>query len=90
MDELPAELRLELVGEKEVTLPRFTGYISRALFLNMMRLVDPAEAMMLHEPESVKPYSVTPLMFKSRARTPSGYVLDPAYPCRVGFQVSVR
>ena len=86
MDELPAELRLELVGEKEVTLPRFTGYISRALFLNMMRLVDPAEAMMLHEPESVKPYSVTPLMFKSRARTPSGYVLDPAYPCRVGFR----
>ncbi|MBS7630098.1 CRISPR-associated endoribonuclease Cas6 [Candidatus Bathyarchaeota archaeon] len=83
---MPSELLIELVGEKEVSLPRFTGYISRALFLHMMRAVDPGEAAELHESDVMKPYSVTQLMFKARLRSPSGYVLDPSYPCRVGFR----
>jgi len=86
LTEMPSELLLELIGEKEVTLPRFTGYVSRALLLHIMRLMDPEEAAELHEPDAMKPYSVTPLKFKSRMRTPTGYVLDTAYPCRVGFR----
>ncbi|MBW1715643.1 MAG: CRISPR-associated endoribonuclease Cas6, partial [Deltaproteobacteria bacterium] len=66
--------------------PLFTGYISRGLLLAMLRRVDPVLAQRLHEPQSPKPYSVTPLRFKSRARTRDGYVLDPAYPCRVKFR----
>ncbi|MGQ9680616.1 MAG: CRISPR-associated endoribonuclease Cas6 [Candidatus Bathyarchaeia archaeon] len=83
---MPSELLLELIGERGVTLPRFTGYVSRGLFLHMMRSVDPGEALRLHKSDVAKPYSVTPLMFKARARSPSGYLLDPSYPCRVGFR----
>lgn len=75
-----------MYGEKELALPRFTGYISRGLLLTMLRRVDPALAQRLHEPQASKPYSVTPLRFKSKARTRDGYVLDPAYPCRVKFR----
>ena len=31
----------------------------------------------------MKPYSVTPLYFRSKRRIETGYVLDPIYPCRV-------
>jgi CRISPR-associated endoribonuclease Cas6 len=75
-----------MYGEKELALPRFTGYISRGLLLAMLKRVDPVLAQRLHEPQSPKPYSVTPLRFKSRARTRDGYVIDPAYPCRVKFR----
>ena len=70
-------------------LPRFTGYISRGLLLTMIRRIDPSEAQELHEPQVQKPYSVTPLRFKSKTRTAEGYVLDPAFPCRVGFRFLV-
>lgn len=83
---IPSELEFEMYGEKELVLPRFTGYISRGLLLTMIRRVDPMMAQMLHEPQTTKPYSVTPLRFKSKARTPDGYILDPAYPCRVKFR----
>lgn len=83
---IPTELGLEMYGEKEVSLPRFTGYISRGLLLTLIRRMDPKEAQELHEPQRQKPYSVTPLRFKSKARTAEGYVLDPAYPCRVKFR----
>jgi len=35
---------------------------------------------------TAKPYSVTPLRFKSRARSEKGYVLDPLFPCHVRFR----
>ena len=83
---IPTELGFEMYAEKEVVLPRFTGYISRGLILALIRRTNPKEAQELHEPQVQKPYSVTPLRFKSRARTVEGYVLDPAYPCRVKFR----
>jgi len=83
---IPAELELEMYGEKEVSLPRFTGYVARGLLLTMLGRVDPALAQRLHEPQVQKAYSVTPLRFKSKARTEDGYVLDPAFPCRVRFR----
>jgi len=85
---IPTELSLEMHADKEVTLPRFTGYISRSLLLAMVRRVDPREAQVLHESQTQKPYLVTPLRFRSRARTEEGYVLGQAYACRVGFRVT--
>lgn len=86
MGGIPTEFGFEMYAEKEVTLPRFTGYISRGLLLAAMRRTDPVEAQEMHEFQVQKPYSVTPLRFKSRARTSEGYVLDPTYPCRVKFR----
>lgn len=84
---IPTELEFEMYGEKEITLPKFTGYITRGLLLTMLRRADPRIAQRLHEPQTPKPYSVTPLMFKSKSRTPDGYFLDPTYTCQVHFSL---
>jgi len=83
---IPVEMTVETYGEKDVTLPRFTGYVSRGLLLHMLHRVDPGLSQALHEPEMVKPYSVSILRFRSKGRTPEGYVLDSMHPCRVGFR----
>jgi len=83
---LPVEIGLEMYGEKEVVLPFFTGYVARGLLLHVVRQVDPAASGLLHELNVSKPYSVTPLRFKSKSRTEDGYVLDPLLPCRVRFR----
>ncbi|MEM2094545.1 MAG: CRISPR-associated endoribonuclease Cas6 [Candidatus Bathyarchaeia archaeon] len=83
---MPVEMRVEMYPEKEVVLPRFTGYVSRGLLLHMLKRVDPGIAQRLHEPDKMKPYSVTRLMFRSRGKTPEGYVVDPSYPCSVAFR----
>jgi len=83
---MPVEMRLETYLEKDIALPRFTGYVSRGLLLHMLKRVDPGAAQRLHEPQRMKPYSVTRLMFKSKARAPEGYIVDSTYPCRVAFR----
>ena len=83
---IPVEMMVEMYGEKDVALPRFTGYVSRGLLLHMLHRVDPGLSQALHEPEKPKPYSVTRLVFRSKGRAPEGYVLDSAYPCRAGFR----
>lgn len=83
---MPTEIVFEMYAGRELTLPLFTGYISRGLLLHIIRQVNPAIAQKLHELEVTKPYSVTPLWFKSKTRSSEGYLLDPAYPCRVGFR----
>lgn len=80
---MPVEFRLELQAEKEVFLPLFTGHIARGLLLHMLQQVNPAISIHLHEPNVPKPYSVTPLYFKSKSKTKEGYTLDPAFPCRL-------
>ncbi|MEN3037080.1 MAG: CRISPR-associated endoribonuclease Cas6, partial [Candidatus Methanosuratincola petrocarbonis] len=75
------EFEFVLRGEEEIQLPLFTGYISRGILLNMVRQVNPSSSQSLHESNVVKPYSVTPLFFKSRRRTDTGYILDPSSPC---------
>lgn len=80
---MPTELNLEMYSESEVLLPRFTGYISRGLLLHMLQQVDPTVSQRLHEPNIMKPYSVTPLYFRSRKKNGQGYLLDPRSPCRV-------
>lgn len=69
-----------------MTLPLFTGHVARGLLLHFIRLVDPAASGLLHELNVSKPYSVTPLRFKSSSRNENGYVLDPQFPCKVGFR----
>jgi len=83
---LPVEITLEMYAEKSVVLPFFTGYVARGLLLHMIRQVDPAASGLLHELNVSKPYSVTPLRFRSMGRTDSGYMLDPQLPCRVSFR----
>lgn len=78
---MPAELEFVLRLDGELRLPLFTGYISRGILLNLIRQADPASSQSLHEPNITKPYSVTPLCFKSQRRTAAGYLLDPSSPC---------
>ncbi len=67
--------------DEEIQLPRFTGYISRGILLNLIRNADPSSSQTLHESNVVKPYSVTPLFFRSRRKTDIGYIVDPSSPC---------
>jgi len=83
---MPTEIGLEMYAKKEVLLPSFTGHISRGLLLHILGHVDPRISQHLHELNVAKPYSLTPLQFKSKARKDDGYVLDPAYPCRARFR----
>jgi len=75
-----------MFAERPVFLPRFTGYLSRGLLLHVLRRVDPSISEFLHRPDVPKPYSVTPLWFKSKGRTEEGFILDPTHPCRVSFR----
>jgi len=83
---LPVEISLEMYTEKSVMLPLFTGHVARGLLLHFIKNVDPSASNLLHELNVSKPYSVTPLRFKSKNRTEEGYVLDPLFPCKVGFR----
>jgi len=83
---MPVEIGLEMYGEKEIVLPFFTGHVARGLLLHVVRKIDPGASGLLHELNTAKPYSVTPLRFKSKTRTEKGYVLDPLFPCRVDFK----
>jgi CRISPR-associated endoribonuclease Cas6 len=83
---VPVEITLELYAEKPVTMPFFTGHVSRGLLLHFIRLVDPAASSLLHELDISKPYSVTPIHFRSSHRTENGYVLNPQYPCKISFR----
>ncbi|MCS7114134.1 MAG: hypothetical protein RMJ15_03980 [Nitrososphaerota archaeon] len=67
-------------------MPFFTGHVARGLLLHVVRQVDPSAAAVLHELDVSKPYGVTPLRFRGVSRVENGFVLDPAYPCRVGFR----
>jgi hypothetical protein len=62
-----------MYAEKPVVLPFFTGYVSRGLLLHVVREVDPSASGLLHELNVSKPYSVTPLRFRSSSRVESGY-----------------
>lgn len=83
---MPVEVNLEMYAEKPLLLPFFTGHVARGLLLHFIRQVDPAASGLLHELNVSKPYSVTPLRFKSKSRTEAGYVLDPLFPCNVSFR----
>ncbi|MBS7637132.1 CRISPR-associated endoribonuclease Cas6 [Candidatus Bathyarchaeota archaeon] len=83
---MPVEVGLELYGEKGVVLPFFTGHVARGLLLHMVRQIDPSAALVLHQLNVSKPYSVTPLRFRRVSRVEDGFVLDPAHPCHVSFR----
>ncbi|MBM5805562.1 MAG: CRISPR-associated endoribonuclease Cas6 [Candidatus Verstraetearchaeota archaeon] len=83
---MPVEFEFEMYGEKEVRMPHFTGYLARGILLQAIRRVDPAASQVLHEPNIRKAYAVTPLRFRSKARTAGGYVLNPEHPCWVGVR----
>ena len=76
-----------MYGEKEVVLPLFTGHVARGLLLHIVREVDIGTSGFLHKLGTVKPYSVTPLRFRSRSRVKEGFVLNPFFPCRVRFRL---
>jgi CRISPR-associated endoribonuclease Cas6 len=78
---LVTELELKIFATKSVKFPLFTGYIARGLALYMLRTVNPSISQNLHEPNAVKPYSVTPLYFKSSRKFVDGYEIDISSPC---------
>ena len=80
---MPVELEFEMYAEKAILLPSFTGYVARGLLLNMLRHVDAGVSQEMHEPQIMKPYSVTPLYFRSKERRQEGYLIDHNYPCRL-------
>lgn len=86
VEHMPIEITLELYAEKALVLPFFTGHVARGLLLHFIRLVDPSASALLHELDVSKPYSVTPLRFRSSERVEKGYILDPHFPCKVGFR----
>jgi CRISPR-associated endoribonuclease Cas6 len=86
VEQLPVDIGLEMYAEKAVVLPFFTGYVARGLLLHVVRAVNPAASGLLHELNVSKPYSVTPLRFKSRSCVENGYELDPYFPCRANFR----
>ncbi len=83
---MPVEIGLEMYAEKELLLPHFTRHVARGLLLHLVGRVDPSASQRLHAPNVVKPYSVAPLRFKSKAKSEAGYLLDPAFSCRVQFR----
>lgn len=83
---MPIEIGLEMYADRETVLPFFTGHISRGLLLHILRNVKPSVSQDLHELDVVKPYSVTPLYFRSKMRGDKGYIFDPSYPCHVKFR----
>jgi CRISPR-associated endoribonuclease Cas6 len=83
---MPIKIGLELRPERPVILPLFTGHVARGLLLHIIRWVDPGASSALHELNVTKPYSVTPLEFKSKERTEKGYLVDVDFPCRVWFR----
>ncbi|MEM2126678.1 MAG: CRISPR-associated endoribonuclease Cas6 [Candidatus Bathyarchaeia archaeon] len=84
---MPSVIGLEMYAEGPVIMPPFTGHVARGLLLHMVRGVDPALSGLLHEFNISKPYSVTPLRFRSSGRGLGGYILDPSFPCRVEFRL---
>jgi CRISPR-associated endoribonuclease Cas6 len=78
---LATELEVKTFAEKSVKMPLFTGYVARGLALNILNRVNPALSQDLHEPNALKPYSVTPLYFRSTKKYVDGYQLDPSTPC---------
>jgi len=83
---LPVEVCLELLGERPIQLPFFTGYISRGLLLHILRRVDPSISSRMHESDVPKPYSVTPIRFRAKKKLEAGYIIDPSAPCMVCFR----
>lgn len=78
---MATELEIKTFAEKSVKMPLFTGYVARGLALHILNRIDPALSQDLHEPNALKPYSVTPLYFKSTKKHTDGYQLDPSTPC---------
>ena len=86
MNLLPIEIGLVMYAENAVEMPFFTGHVARGLLLHFIRLVDPSASALLHELDVSKPYSVTPLRFRSSSRAENGYLLNPLFPCKVSFR----
>ena len=76
-----------MYAEKPVVLPFFTGHVARGLLLHFIRLVDPAASGLLHELNVSKPYSVTPLRFRSSSRTDGWLCFGPPVSLQSRFQV---
>lgn len=76
-----SEIEVKLFAEKSMKMPLFTGYVARGLALHIIQRVNPVLSQNLHEPNSIKPYSVTPLYFRSAKKFSDGYQLDASSPC---------
>jgi len=72
----------ELVAERPVRFPKYSGHLVRAVVLKVIGDANPFLSRELHEPNRPKGYSVTGLYFRSSARTQDAYFVDITTPCR--------
>jgi CRISPR-associated endoribonuclease Cas6 len=84
---MPCKFTVQLITHSHLKVPRFTGHIIRAIFLKMIKSVDPKLAEELHKGDDPKPYSVTPLWFKSMATEEDHLIVDSSHPCIFGIRV---
>lgn len=75
------ELEFFLKPEEDIQLPHYTGHISRGILLSLIKSSNPSSSQELHEANVLKPYSVTPIFFKSKKKTDAGYLMDSSLPC---------
>ncbi|MBS7287903.1 MAG: CRISPR-associated endoribonuclease Cas6 [Candidatus Freyarchaeota archaeon] len=83
---MPTEICMEMRAEKNLTLPYFSGYVSRGLLLHIIRAVNPSLASEMHEANVPKPYSVTPFIFRKAGKNEKGYVVDASQPIKTCFR----
>jgi hypothetical protein len=77
---VPVEITLEMYAEKPIVLPSLqVTLLEDYCYILFAKLIQRASEL-LHELNVSKPYSVTPLRFRSKNRTVDGYVLDHLEP----------
>src|SRR5579883_3005299 len=74
-------LVLELRARTTVDLPGVTGHQVHALFLNLIRRVEPDLATRLHDDPEYRPFTVSPLLSAQKNRSPD--FLSQGQRCRL-------
>jgi CRISPR-associated endoribonuclease Cas6 len=84
---MPCKFGVQLIIHSPLRVPRFTGHLTRAIFLKMVGSIDLKLAEELHRGDAPKPFSVTPLWFKSMGSEEDHLIVDPSHPCIFGVKV---
>ncbi len=72
---------LELRAKHEATIPVTMGHLAHALFLNLVKLFDPALSSRLHDEPGYRPYTISPL--SGGTRVGEHIVLRRGQPCHL-------
>ncbi len=59
---MPVKFLMEIFSSNDILLDRYSGFYVRAIFFNLLSLINEDVATAIHESKEVAPYSVSPLM----------------------------